>query len=342
MGTVPERPRPGQHRTRLHITDVDLVREGLNRLYHASAVVDTRDRVAWSIEAEALGPLVVVRSRVTGRVRFSAAADDYIISMARSGAVRSSHGGVEGAIAAGRSAMLFSPGAALDWDASPGATPYETLTTQIDHRFLVGQLEAMTGATLHEPLVFAPQLSVEGGTGADVERLLRFFQDEAEREGNLLTSPLVLASLSETVARALLLGLPHSHTHLLARPAPPAAPRAVRLAEAYAEAHALDPLRVADLARVAGTSVRALEAAFRAHRATTPTAFLRERRLAVARRRLLGATAGASVTTIAHDCGFLHLGRFSAEYRARFGETPSTTLRRGLAATGLPADLTRR
>ncbi len=47
-----------------------------------------------------------------------------------------------------------------------------------------------------------------------------------------------------------------------------------------------------------------------------------------ARQALLGPEPASSVTGIALDWGFAHLGRFSVEYRERFGECPSQTLRR--------------
>jgi AraC-like DNA-binding protein len=49
----------------------------------------------------------------------------------------------------------------------------------------------------------------------------------------------------------------------------------------------------------------------------------------LARRALVQAASGtATVTTIATDNGFWELGRFAVEYRALFGEAPSTSLRR--------------
>ncbi|MEU4714350.1 helix-turn-helix domain-containing protein [Micromonospora purpureochromogenes] len=62
-------------------------------------------------------------------------------------------------------------------------------------------------------------------------------------------------------------------------------------------------------------------------RTGSPTTCSPSRRYAV-HRALCAAGPGASVTAIAVQHGFAHLGRFAGEYRARFGESPSTTLRR--------------
>jgi transcriptional regulator GlxA family with amidase domain len=74
--------------------------------------------------------------------------------------------------------------------------------------------------------------------------------------------------------------------------------------------------------------VRSLQAGFAAHRGYSAMSFLRERRLMLARTRLLMARPGTTVAQIALSCGFEHLGRFSKRYRERFGENPSESLRR--------------
>ena len=87
-------------------------------------------------------------------------------------------------------------------------------------------------------------------------------------------------------------------------------------------------LTVADLAACAGVSERALHATFRRELGTTPMGYLRTRRLEAVREDLLAAEPGDGVTEIALRHGFSHLGRFAAAYRVRFGEAPSSTLRR--------------
>ena len=57
--------------------------------------------------------------------------------------------------------------------------------------------------------------------------------------------------------------------------------------------------------------------------------FLTEQRLQNARKKLHKSHPQASVSDIAMDCGFRHLGRFSQFYWKRFGERPSDTLRKG-------------
>ena len=83
-----------------------------------------------------------------------------------------------------------------------------------------------------------------------------------------------------------------------------------------------------DMARGIGLSIRQLQAITRDGLGVTPLDLLREVRLVRARELLRAADPEAvTVAHVAHECGFVHLGRFSAAYRRRFGETPSGSLR---------------
>jgi len=61
-------------------------------------------------------------------------------------------------------------------------------------------------------------------------------------------------------------------------------------------------------------------------------AFLRLVRFERVRDELLRGNESTTVTAAAMRWGFSHLGRFAAEYRARFKESPSETLRRARGA----------
>ncbi|HTW33915.1 MAG TPA: AraC family transcriptional regulator [Rhizomicrobium sp.] len=121
---------------------------------------------------------------------------------------------------------------------------------------------------------------------------------------------------------------PHNYSDEMSTPAPTPIPGLVRRAERYMTDHLSSPIGVPDVAQHLGVSVRSLQAGFRQWRNTTPNAFLMQTRLQRVRDDLLRAGADDNVTDIALKYGFSHLGRFSAQYHAAFGERPSATLRR--------------
>lgn len=86
---------------------------------------------------------------------------------------------------------------------------------------------------------------------------------------------------------------------------------------------------IADICAATAVSERTLQYAFRRYVNVTPLIYLRMCRLNRARAALRQLDPNsATVTTIALRYGFLHLGRFSADYKNTFGESPSETLAR--------------
>ncbi|MEJ6667484.1 MAG: helix-turn-helix domain-containing protein, partial [Alcaligenes aquatilis] len=55
--------------------------------------------------------------------------------------------------------------------------------------------------------------------------------------------------------------------------------------------------------------------------------FLKQIRLEAAQQAIRTATPGTQVSEIALRCGFNHFGRFCADYKSRFGRSPSQDLR---------------
>ncbi len=104
----------------------------------------------------------------------------------------------------------------------------------------------------------------------------------------------------------------------------PIASRDVRRAEVHMRANLGSAITMEDLAKVAGVSVRTLQANFLRWRGLSPMSYLRSLRLEFAQAKLL---AGATVHDAAFASGFSHHGRFARYYRERFGESPSNTLR---------------
>lgn len=103
----------------------------------------------------------------------------------------------------------------------------------------------------------------------------------------------------------------------------------VRRAEEMIRGRAHENLSIASLARDLGIGLRSLQLAFKRAYGKSPREYQARVRLDHVRMRLLTADpARESVTEIALDCGFTHLGRFACVYAQAFGEKPSETLRR--------------
>ena len=120
--------------------------------------------------------------------------------------------------------------------------------------------------------------------------------------------------------------LPHAYSDALSRPVAGAVPWQVKRAIDYMMENIDRPIVTADIARAIDVSVRSLQAAFQQFKDTTPSAYLKRLRLEGARRDLLAATGG-TVTDVARQWGFVHMGRFSEQYRSAYGELPSETIR---------------
>jgi len=106
-----------------------------------------------------------------------------------------------------------------------------------------------------------------------------------------------------------------------------AAARTARSARSFIEENFQDVIRLQDLCKFTGVSLRTLQRSFESYFQTSPLDYIKMRRLNAVRRELVAADPSRkSVTSLATKYGFSHLGRFSIDYRRHFGELPSMTL----------------
>ncbi len=96
----------------------------------------------------------------------------------------------------------------------------------------------------------------------------------------------------------------------------------------FIHTHSHTAFDLADMARFAGISLRTAQSLFATQLGTTISNYLRTHRLDRVRTRLL-TDGDASVTNVALEEGFTHLGEFSRWYARQYGEKPSETLRTG-------------
>lgn len=111
------------------------------------------------------------------------------------------------------------------------------------------------------------------------------------------------------------------------RSAPARAQHLERAVE-YVLTHYTQDLRLADVAKAAGCGVRTLQVLFQTEMMCSLTGYVAKRRLNAARARLCAPRPEDSVTSIAMDSGFSHLGEFAQSYFRTYSERPSQTLAR--------------
>lgn len=189
-------------------------------------------------------------------------------------------------------------------------------------------LSRLLGRTLDHPLVFEPELDLSSGSASRWNFAVQMLHAELFDPGSLLHRGVGIGQLEEFLMSSLLytqastfsdeLSDPHRHER-----------RSVRSAREFIEANLARPMTVEEIAIAADVSVRTLQSVFNEDLQQTPTAYIRNRRLERVRADLADAPGGTGVTVteIASRWGFNHLGRFATTYHARFGETPSQTLR---------------
>src|SRR5262249_41210954 len=147
----------------------------------------------------------------------------------------------------------------------------------------------------------------------------------------LFANPLVAGHFEQFLMSWLLLGQPHNYSDALRGRFRPVAPRHARRVADYMLANLAESISLTDLVRVAGTPARTLLKQFRDSYGPSPRRSLRRLRMQRVRDELAGGPA-ARVGEAARRWRFEHPGRFSVEYRRRFGESPSITLGRARPA----------
>jgi AraC-like DNA-binding protein len=193
---------------------------------------------------------------------------------------------------------------------------------------LLRQLTALLGEPMDQPIEFEPALALTSSYGRTLASYLLAAVADLERPDAMLHNPIMMTMFEQFITTGLLLSHPHTCSERLRQREKPISPRDVKRAIDYMESNLDAPITVSDIVQVSGVPGRTLFKHFQDWRGISPMRYLRNARFQRAREVLRRATPEASITDIAMSCGFGHMGRFSAEYSRRFGETPSETLRR--------------
>ncbi|MGQ4598403.1 AraC-like ligand-binding domain-containing protein [Nocardia sp. R6R-6] len=319
---------PQQHL--IHTDDLDIFRTAV-----ASFLTDHRvglvepSVIDASFSAVSVNKLTLLRIEYGAAVRIEADAPErpfYILQLPLRGSALVVSGR-EKALSTPELASLPDPRRGITMKMAPDCVQI-ALRVEADH--LQRHLQSLIGRPVLEPIIFDLGMDLRTSRSRSWRASLDLLLAETQRSGGLLEHPLVAAQIESLVLTGLLLAHRHNYSAALQAEQVPGAPRPVRQVLERIEAYPERPFTIEELATDAGVTVRALQKGFHDLLGCSPMAYLREIRLNRAREALINADpgSGASVTDIALTWGFMHLGRFSVEYRRRFGESPSQTLRR--------------
>ncbi len=222
-----------------------------------------------------------------------------------------------------RHAAISSPTRGIVMRSDAGCT---RLNLSLTRDALTRQLAALLGRPPEAPLEFAPTLSLIEGYGRTLTRCLRWAIAEFEHDGSVLRHPAMMSLFEQFVMMGLLLSQPHNYVERLNHPAARVAPRDLRRAIDYIHGNLASGVTLADIVNASRVSGRSLLQHFLETEGVSPMRFVRNARLDQARAALQRTHSEETVTQIAAHWGFCHMGRFSSQYRQRFGETPSETL----------------
>lgn len=306
--------------------DVDETRAMVSRVMktHQLGVVGHTQHLDARMHHVALGDVSVSRLRYGANVEIKPGPleDFYLVQMPLAGHARIENGS-HYVDSGPELASVLSPDdpTAMRWGADN-----DQLMIRIERSLLERTLAAQLGRPITDPLRF--QLGFRWRECVPWHSLMSYVLDCSAQGVDLSQHKLVSAQMEQLVV-ATLLSL-HGHNYSDAQPARCGAvlPRHVRRVQEYLQAHAHENIGAEELAQVAGVSLRSLYSGFKEFCGVSPMQYLKDLRLERARADLLRSADVGNVAGVALRWGFAHLGRFSADYRARFGENPSQSLRR--------------
>lgn len=173
--------------------------------------------------------------------------------------------------------------------------------------------------------IFNPKLDFSTLGGSYFLQLMTTLIDALSVKNHPLHHPIALKQFESSLFNALLYGQENDALNAINRYQEKlVSPHFIKRTECYIRENLHEPLNIEILAKNAGVSTRTLFSGFKNFLGTTPMAYLKDLRLEKAHQELRNSEY-QSVTDIAYKWGFTHLGRFSQEYKRRYGELPSST-----------------
>lgn len=234
----------------------------------------------------------------------------------------------------GNGSVLSEPGQAVvagpyQQFASEWTVDCSKLLIKIESNALENYLSTLLGRRQIRALDFEMQVDLTAGGSRSLLRTLRWILQELDQPDSLLNSaPLGGQQYQRMLMWSLLHSQPNNYSEELAARQATQVPHYVVQIQRYIQQHYAESISLEQLVEHANVSERTLLEGFKRFHDVSPMKLLKLTRLDYVHLALKEADPSVSnVTDIALAAGFSQLGKFSVEYKERFGESPSETLK---------------
>ena len=203
------------------------------------------------------------------------------------------------------------------------------LLIKLENNALESYLSTLLGRRQIRALDFDLGMDLTTDTSASFLRTVQWILDDLEQPGSIInTAPLAGLQYQRMLMWSLLHCQHNNYSDELAAREPPQMPRYILDTVQYIQENYQQAISLDQLVEHANVSERTLLDGFKRYRDVSPMKLLKLTRLDFVHLALKEANGTENhVTDIALANGFSQLGKFSTEYKERFGESPSETLR---------------
>ena len=223
-----------------------------------------------------------------------------------------------------KQAVMISPTLGVEMNFDEGC---EQLIVRIDRSDLERHVEQQLGHQIDLPVKFSPAVPLTTTPAREIISLLRFMTSSLTASGGICSSAVARKHMASLFISGLTSCLDHNYYEEISRGEEKPRPPYISKAQQFVKSNLGEEIVPEDIARAIHVSTRTLHAGFRTYLGTTPMRYLRDRRLDMVRETLSNLDPrAATVTTVAMNFGFHHLGHFCAAYKHKFGEMPRDTL----------------
>lgn len=239
------------------------------------------------------------------------------------------HRGEKSFLSNNKIALVLSPTLAFRWELPRFC---KGLSVRIKRQAVENRLSELLGRAVEEPIVFSMVMEVNSGHGLSWYHLLCQVIQQLSLNSSILQHKIVSANYESLLINGLLFGQPHNYSDELRRCGEVSIPTYLQRAKRFILGNLREEINLDDIVHYSETSHSRLHNGFKQYLGMSPINYLVSARMNGARQDIINRKPHQTISGIAMDWGFSHLGRFSKKYKETYGESPSETPSRTRAA----------